>query len=108
MHPRVRRPAEPQVNEVLAKRLKLLIEDYPTYGYRRLWALLRFRDGVKVNKKAVYRVQKVKGWLVNQRSTSPRPRVQVHAAWRVRAICDGRSTWHTSMQGRMVARIWWR
>ena len=53
MYPRVRRPAEPQVNEVLAKRLKLLIGDYPTYGYRRLWALLRFRDGVKVKEGSV-------------------------------------------------------
>jgi hypothetical protein len=28
------------------------IQRYPTFGYRRLWALLR-RDGVRVNRKTV-------------------------------------------------------
>ena len=47
-----------------------------TFGYRRLWALLRYRKGLTVNRKAVYRVLKHKGWLVHQRTVTPRPRVQ--------------------------------
>jgi putative transposase len=53
-----------------------LIELYPTFGYRRLWALPRFGEGLRVNRKAVYRILKVKGWFVHQRVATPRPRVQ--------------------------------
>ena len=40
------------VDEVLAQRVKKLIERHPTYGYRRVWAMLR-REGVVVNHKAI-------------------------------------------------------
>ena len=52
------------------------IQQYPTFGYRRLWVLLRVRDGFVVNRKAVYRVLKQKGWFVHQRVSTPRPRVR--------------------------------
>ena len=66
----------PPVDELLAARIQRLIEEHPTYGYRRLWALLRHRDGIVVNRKAVYRVLVRKRWLVTQRTVTPRPRVQ--------------------------------
>lgn len=66
----------PVIDEVLAARLQRLIAAYPTFGYRRLWALLRFHEGVLVNRKAVYRVLALQGWFVHQRRTTPRPRVQ--------------------------------
>ena len=65
-----------RLDAALAERIQQLIERHPTFGYRRLWALLRFRQGIAVNRKAVYRVLKLKGWLVHQRSVTPRPRVQ--------------------------------
>ncbi len=52
------------------------IQQHPTFGYRRLWALLRFHEGLHVNRKAVYRVLKQKRWLVHQRPCTPRPRVR--------------------------------
>lgn len=64
------------VDAVLAARVLTLIKLHPTYGYRRLWAILRFHQGIKVNKKAVYRVLKLKGWFVHQRTATPRPRVR--------------------------------
>lgn len=45
-----RRPA--RIDEVLAERLRQLIALHPTYGYRRLWALLRFGAGVRINRNA--------------------------------------------------------
>jgi putative transposase len=66
----------PRLDEVLAERLQSLIARHPTFGYRRLWALLRFAEGLRINRKAVYRVLRLKGWLVNQRAVTPRPRVQ--------------------------------
>ncbi len=73
-----RRAADPPWTE----RLREWIQQSPTFGYRRLWVLLRFRDGVIVNRKAVYRVLKQKRWFVHQRVSTPRPRVQ---GWTSRA-----------------------
>ena len=67
--------APPRLDEILAERIQRLIELYPTFGYRRLWAILRFVEGLRVNRKAVYRLLLIKGWLVHQRSLTPRPRV---------------------------------
>jgi putative transposase len=64
------------VDEILAARIRKLIAEFPTYGYRRVWAILRYRDGLRVNRKAVYRVLVRKRWLVHQRHVRPRPRVQ--------------------------------
>ena len=76
---RVRRPLTslPRtvvVSEVLAPQLHALIEQHPTYGYRRLWALLRYGQGQCVNRKAVYRVLRMKRWWVHQRQATVRPR----------------------------------
>jgi putative transposase len=65
-----------RLDEVLAARLQRLIKLHPTFGYRRLCALLRFGEGIRVNRKAVYRVLKLKRWFVHQRVATPRPRVQ--------------------------------
>ena len=37
--------APPRLDEVLAERIQRLIEAPPTFGYRRLWAMLRFVEG---------------------------------------------------------------
>ena len=73
---RAPKPRVPVVDEILAARLQCLIDQHPTFGYRRLWALLRFHEGLPINRKAVYRVLVLKGWFVHQRRTTPRPRVQ--------------------------------
>src|SRR5271156_1606782 len=51
----------PRLDEVLAERLQRLIELHPTFGYRRVWGMLRFVDGIRVNRKAVYRLLTLKG-----------------------------------------------
>ncbi|HJS67014.1 MAG TPA: IS3 family transposase [Nitrospiraceae bacterium] len=56
------------------ERLRQLIQHHPTFGYRRLWVLLRFREGSSVNRKVGYRVLKQKRWCVQQRVATPRPR----------------------------------
>jgi len=54
--------------------MQRLIETPPTFGSG-LWAMLRFVEGISVNRKAVYRLRTLKGWFVHQRSLTPRPRV---------------------------------
>lgn len=69
-----RAPTPRRVNPLLASRLEALIQRYPTFGYRRLWAWLRFRDGQRITPKTVYRALAVKGWFAHQRPVTPRPR----------------------------------
>lgn len=60
----------------LASLIKTLAEQYPTYGYRRLWALSRFKHGHKVNKKRIHRICKSLGLQVRTRRRRPQPRAQ--------------------------------
>jgi putative transposase len=60
----------------LLVRIKELIEQHPTYGYRRIWARLRFGDRRLINRKKVRRLMRQQGWMVCQRPTTPKPRVQ--------------------------------
>lgn len=39
------------INEPLAARIADLIRRHPTFGYRQLWALLRFREGARMTPK---------------------------------------------------------
>ena len=68
--------ASRSVTGELVDRIGFLIHSFPTYGYRRLSNMLRRHDGLTVNRKAVYRILKAKGWLVHQRIWTPRPRVK--------------------------------
>ena len=56
--------------------LQALIQQHPPFGYRHLWALLQGQMAQPVNKKAVYRILKMKRWLVHQQATTPRPQVR--------------------------------
>ena len=67
---------QPKVDEELADKIHALIQRFPTWGYRRLCAWLRHKEGIKVNKKKVRRIIRIKGWTVNQRILTPRPRVK--------------------------------
>ncbi len=70
------RTARRPLDAFLVERIRELIKKHPTYGYRRLWALLRFRDGLLVNKKAVYRILRANKWFCHERRSTPRPRVK--------------------------------
>jgi putative transposase len=65
---RQRRGRRPQPEAELVAEIKALIAGQPTYGYRRIHALLRRqrrdRGGAAVNVKRVYRVMKVHGLLL--------------------------------------------
>ncbi|MBE7490244.1 MAG: IS3 family transposase [Planctomycetes bacterium] len=64
------------IDDVLAQRIHQLIQRFPTWGYRRVWAWLKHHEGLTVNKKAVYRVFRLKRWFVTQRKATPRPRAK--------------------------------
>lgn len=45
-------------NEPLVERIRQIKSDHPFWGYRRMWAYLRYVDGLVINKKRVYRLMK--------------------------------------------------
>ena len=51
------------INKELLREIKELKGRHPFWGYRRIWAYLRYRKGYKINPKRVYRIMKVEGLL---------------------------------------------
>jgi putative transposase len=47
-----------QNNQPLLERIRQIKTEHPAWGYRRVWAYLKFRDGLPVNKKRIYRLMK--------------------------------------------------
>lgn len=73
----VDQPASAQVSDVeVIAQIRTLINQFPTYGYRRITALLRRKVGLQINHKRVYRLLRQQGWMVTQRSKTPKPRVR--------------------------------
>jgi putative transposase len=66
----------PAMDELLVERIRRVITENPTWGYRHVWATLKYGQGLKVNAKAVYRIFRLKGWFVHQRTVKPKPRVR--------------------------------
>jgi len=53
-------------NEYVLERIKSIKAEHPFWGYRRVWAYLRYIDGLLVNKKRVYRLMKENNLTVKQ------------------------------------------
>lgn len=45
-------------NKVLLNEIKAVKTDHPLWGYRRIWAYLKYRQGISANKKRIYRLMK--------------------------------------------------
>jgi putative transposase len=72
-----RRHKQRRIDEDLAQEIWRIISDNPACGIRKVWATLKFRMHLKVNRKKVARIMKLKGWTLKQRRPRMRPRVRV-------------------------------
>jgi transposase InsO family protein len=54
-------------DEALLEKIKVLKTDHPFWGYRRVWAWLRYREGMLINQKRVRRLMKENGLMATQR-----------------------------------------
>ena len=69
-------------NQELLNRIKDIKAEHPLWGIRRVWSYLKFREGVTVNKKRIYRLMKENNLLVTKNfrlkakrtKTRPKPR----------------------------------
>ncbi|MGF6919873.1 transposase-like protein [Paraburkholderia sp. 40] len=61
----------------LVEEIRLTVTDLPSYGYRRVWGMLRRQrenqSAAPVNAKRVYRVMRVHGLLLQRKALPPRP-----------------------------------
>jgi len=53
-----------QRNQQLLEQIKEVKTDHPLWGYRRVWSYLKYRQGITVNKKRIYRLMKEQNMLV--------------------------------------------
>ena len=53
-----------KANEHLLEEIRKIKSSHPAWGYRRVWAYLRFRKDYKINKKRVYRLMRIHGLTV--------------------------------------------
>ena len=73
-----------QRDQQLLPRLQQLKADHPAWGYRRVWAYLKYREALPVNKKRIYRLLQEHRLLAHQtrrlrasrRPTRSKPRAQ--------------------------------
>jgi len=63
-HHRRRAVARTFADKVLLERIRIIKPEHPFWGYRRLWAYLRFVARLSINKKRVYRLLKENNLLV--------------------------------------------
>ena len=70
------RKSPPSVDEEMAKRIWEVIQENPGYGIRKVWAVLKYRLKMLVNRKKVARIMRLKGWTLKQRRPRMRPRAQ--------------------------------
>lgn len=66
MSPRRRSVNTVEGDQQLLPRLQQLKADHPAWGYRRVWAYLKYREGLPVNKKRIYRLLKEHRLLATQ------------------------------------------
>jgi transposase InsO family protein len=53
-----------ETNRTILQKIKAIKAEHPLWGYRRVTAWLRHREGIKVNRKRIYKLMKESGLLV--------------------------------------------
>jgi len=69
-------PVPSVLDAAVVEVVRQVIDRNPTYGLRRITALVRRELQAAVNRKKVHRILKVNGWQVRRRPQGKRPRVQ--------------------------------
>ena len=88
-----RRKSPPKIDTSVAERIWQVIVDNPAYGIRKVWAVLRYRLGILVNRKKVARIMRILGWTLRQRRPRMRPRVR---GWKS-AASESNQRWSTDV-----------
>ena len=66
-------------NAAIRDRIEALKAEHPFWGYRRVWAQLRFTDGLVVNRKRILRLMREHHWIVPQNPRLRASRTPTHS-----------------------------
>ena len=55
-----------QLDQPIIDHIVIIKSDHPLWGYRRIWAYLRYREGLIIGKNRVYRLMKENALLVSK------------------------------------------
>ena len=66
-------------NEMLLKRIEEIKADHPFWGYRRVWAYLRYISGLAINKKRILRLMRKHHLLVKPHNALKACRTPQHS-----------------------------
>jgi len=97
------RKSPPRVDERIAQRIWSVIQENPAYGIRKVWAVLKYRLGILVNRKKVARIMRLRGWTLKQR----RPRMRPRARGKVSVAERSNQRWATDMTHVYCGRDGW-
>ena len=91
-------------NQDLLVKIKKMKNEHPSWGYRRVWAYLKFRKNINVNKKRIHRIMKLENLLVppNQKLKSKRTPTRS----KPRTI-EPNSIWGTDMTKILIPNSGW-
>jgi len=67
-----RKRAKKQTDLSLLEKIKQIASEHPFWGYRRIWAYLKFRKGIRISQRKVYKLLKENGLFVPQRPKKAR------------------------------------
>lgn len=71
-----------QKNESILNRIRTIKADHPAWGYRRVWAYLKYREKLPVNQKRIHRLMKEQdllvkpNWRLKAKRTGNRPKIR--------------------------------
>lgn len=66
----------PERDQILENQMNAIIQKHPTYGLRRIWAILVFTMGMQVNRKRVHRLYRKNNWQMRFKEKGGRPRIK--------------------------------
>jgi transposase InsO family protein len=91
-------------NQAILKRIEAIKRDHPAWGYRRVWAYLRYREGIEINKKRVYNLMKENRLLATQTRNNRAKRTPLRS--KPRSVTPNK-LWGTDMTKILVESWGW-
>lgn len=99
-----RREVDSLANQALLERIRQLKSDHPYWGYRRIWAYLKYQEKMPVNRKRIHRLMKINHLLVPKNLKLRAPRKA--ATHKPRTVEPDRY-WGIDMTKVMIATFGW-
>ena len=91
-------------NQDLLVKIKKMKNEHPSWGYRRVWAYLKFRKNINVNKKRIHRIMKLENLLVPPNLKLKSKRTPTRSKPRT---IEPNSIWGTDMTKILISNSGW-